>query len=367
MFLFAVAVTSLSPALPAIAAEFGAGLGRLGLIFTSNFLGFCAALSFSGCFSGRIPKSRFFVAGGLGLGLALAAMSAVPGLNFAYAAIFFVGGFGGLVESIGSAVAADLNPGRVGPALNLAQVFFALGALAGPMLTSAFIARGISWRLMYLGTGAVTLALFLPFLFARFPDPPEERFSWPALRGLARDGWFLGVLLVMAAYVGVEIGLWGWLATYLGRDLGFSVVRSGWAVSLFWLAMTAGRGVCSALLRRVPASRVLIGLTTLGLAATVPLVLPAARLPIWPIVVLLGLGLSGIWPTIVAYGSARHPGHRVLVFSAIVASGGLGGLVVPALVGALAEAAGFRSGLFLLVLLQAAMLGGLVLLGRRRA
>ena len=363
---FAVALNLMSLILPKLADEFHVGLGRLGIVFTANFLGYCIMLALTMLLAGRIPRSRVYLFCGLGMGLSLLAASISGGIYVFYLVTACIGGCGAIVESLGGAVLKDLNPERPNSVLNIFQVFFALGAMAGPLITGFLIERGVSWRWLYICNGLFALAVFLPMLGMRFSRVEEAPFSRAGLLLVLRDRWFLGMIAIMAIYVGAEVGVWGWLSTFTQKDLHFTPLRSSVALALFWFSMMIGRAVCSKIPPHVPLNLVLLVLFTLGSIATGLIWLFITPVSIWLLIFLVGMGFSGIFGIVLAYGSMKYPEHATMVFNLLFIGCALGGMLIPAMVGFISERTDFRGGLLFLACVQVLAVAIVIMLGRSK-
>lgn len=344
MAIFAVALTITSPLLPAIAESFALSMAESGVIFTVSFLGFVAFILIGGVLADRWGKRRVLAAALAGFTAALLAMPLAPSFPAACAITFFIGGFGGILESQIGALVVALNPDRPSYYLNLAQVFFGVGALVGPIAAGMLLAAGFDWRLCYAMLGALALALTGLFVAVRAPElASTDRISWLAFTGLVRDRRFLLICLCMLLYTGAEVGSWGWMSTFLTRSLGFSIVESSVAVGVFWTAMTVGRLLCGQLTLRYDLRTIVIGLAGLAALATLASGLVSARAAVWLVIAALGLTYSSQWPLIAAYGSERYTASSGTVFALLVGSGGLGTTVVPYLMGLIGEQVTIRA------------------------
>ena len=344
MAIFAVALTITSPLLPAIAASFALSMAESGVIFTVSFLGLVAFILVGGVLADRWGKRRVLAVALAGFTAALLAMPLAPSFAAVCGVTFFIGGFGGILESQIGALVVALNPERPSYYLNMAQVFFGVGALVGPIAAGMLLAAGFDWRLCYAMLGIVALILTVLFVAIRVPElASTDRISWAAFVALVRDRRFLLICLCMMLYTGAEVGSWGWMSTFLTRSLGFSIVESSVAVGLFWAAMTVGRLLCGQLTLRYDLRTIVISLAGLAAVATLASGLVEARAAVWVVIAALGLTYSSQWPLIAAYGSERYTASSGTVFALLVGSGGLGTTVVPYLMGLIGERATIRA------------------------
>ncbi|HEX9373714.1 MAG TPA: MFS transporter, partial [Roseiflexaceae bacterium] len=254
---------------------------------------------------------------------------------------------------------AEVFAARSASALNLLNVFFGVGAVAGPA------AAGLALRLW--GTALPALWLGVALLLLQAPlvpllaVPPRARqHHAQASRGapvLASPLlWALGLLMLI--YVGTETGIGGWTTTYLERTTAIGTAAAALMTSGFWLALTGGR-VVGALLGARVAPNTLLTLSLAGsLAGGALLAASTGNVALTTAAVLLtGLCFGPIFPTtfsIVTSTFRQAPGTAA---SVAVALGSVGGMLLPVLQGALLERSGPASSVLLVALGTLAMLG----------
>ena len=69
--------------------------------------------------------------------------------------------------------------------MNTIEGFFAVGAIVGPAVVATLIARGLSWKWLYVAAAAICVLLVAIASRVRYPDTHEER---GGARHAARDG-----------------------------------------------------------------------------------------------------------------------------------------------------------------------------------
>jgi fucose permease len=364
---YGLALFALGPCLTSIAQTFAIGLGATGAFFTTFFVGFIAGVLAAGYAAERVGKRRVVMAGLaiLGAGLGLLGVSpgpfAVPHLWWALAAMVVTGIGGATVESTASALAADVNPGREGLALNLMQAFFGFGAIAGPLVVGVVLRRGGAWQLHFLIAAGFS-ALILAALAAQpAPEKPAPPLPLRELGRLARQPALLALCGAMALYVGAEIGYTGWISALVQERLGATAARAATAVTAFWVMMTVGRLICTWLVAVTTPRRLLLTLAVGGgLASGATGLAPSPR---WGIAAAGAVGFfySGIFALVLTAASERFTRRRAAVFSLIMTSVGIGGMIVPAAMGVVAQAFALR---WAMALPAAAMVGLALLFAR---
>jgi fucose permease len=344
---------AVGPLLPALARQTGSPLGALGALISAFFAGALIAQVVSGPLNDRLGARPLLVAG-----LALAALGAA-GIALSHALPLtllcgVVAGVGHGAIDLGTSVLVAVTYARRNVvALNLLNVFFGLGAAAGPAVVSLALRRWGTplpalWLIVALALllAPVVALLHLPPL-ARAPDagkPVPVVYRAPLL-------WLLAALVLL--YVGLENGLGGWVAVYIQRTTALSLAEGALVASVFWGALTAGRLLAAIAGTRLPwlTSRTLL-LASVALALLGALALVGgtgnAGLTI-AAVTLIGLGFGPIFPTVMAITTTAFPASPGRAVGVAQTAGSIGGIAIPWLQGLVLLGLGARSGALFVV------------------
>jgi fucose permease len=350
--------------LPNLAANTSSNLAAIGAIFTALFLGSFIMQLIAGPLNDRLGQRPVLL---LGIGLQAAG---ICGIAVSHAlpltlACALVAGLGqGAVAVSTSVLIAQVFAARSASALNLINVFFGIGAVAGPAIAGQTLrVWGTALPALWISAGLILLQAPLVLRLASAPSGAQHDDQAAPGAALLRSPllWAFGGLLLL--YVGTETGIGGWTATYMQRTTTIGPASAALVTSGFWLALTGGR-VAGVLIGARVAAGVLLRLSLAGaLAGAVLLALSpgAAELTI-AAVILIGFCFGPIFPTalsMVTSTFARAPGTAA---SVVVALGSLGGMLLPWIQGLLLESRGPTASV---VLVAAGTLAMLVLdLGR---
>ena len=256
----------------------------------------------------------------------------------------------GLLESVLNAYIASLPDART--LLNRLHAFFGVGALLGPVL-AAWIVGFASWTVVWLVlamTCVPLLAGFLAIYPGQRPAEPAAQVSEPSappsgslLRATLRERGVLFGAVLLAVYVGIELGVGNWGFSYLIQARGLSRSLAGYSVSGYWLGLTAGRFLISPIAARIGATTVgmmyacMIGITvTATLAWLSPVGVGAIAA-----LVLLGFSLGPIFPTTMAMVPQLAEGRLGPTAIGVMNAGSVvGGAALPWLAGVIAQSTG---------------------------
>lgn len=344
MAVFAVALTITSPFLPEISSAFSVSMAQSGIVFTANFIGFAVFVFIGGILADRWGKKKVISFSLIGFTVSLLIFPLSVNFTMVCSVMFFIGGFGGIIESMVSALVADINPENTSYYINLSQVFFGIGALIGPISAGIVVSSGVEWKSYYYVIGAISVIFTVAFLYSKmdYISKPES-ITWAAFRELISDKKFLFVCLCMAFYTGTEVGTWGWMSTFLKENMKFSIEKSSVAVGLFWLSMTVGRVLCGHLTLRYKLKHIIAVLAYLSTIVVVLSGLLTNEVALWIIIAVVGLAFSSLFPLIVSYGENQQSGSKGTVFALLVGSGSLGTTIIPLFMGIIGEKVNIRT------------------------
>jgi fucose permease len=361
-FALGMLTAALGPALPDLAARSGSGLAALGTVITALFLGALMSLLVAGPLNDRLGQRPVLLAGAALLALGMLGLATSHDLLLMLACAAVAGLGHGAIDVSTNVLIAKVFAIRSAAALNLLNVFFGLGAVAGPAVAGlALRLWGTALPALWLGAGLVLLEAPLILLLddtqgqvAHAPPIQVAHADVSPLRSLRL--WAIGALVLL--YVGIENGLASWTTVYLERTTALDQATAALATSGFWLALTAGRMVAALAGVRLTAERMLLITLAGALASGALLVASTGRTQLTlAAVLLLGFCFGPIFPTALAIATAAFPRTPGMAASVVVAMGSVGGMMLPWFQGALLEHSGPAASVLLVAAGTLTMLG----------
>lgn len=328
-------VAAIGPSLPGMASAVGRPLPDLGVLLSALFTGMLVSQAAAGGLVDRygvrpaiLTSVVLYATGTITIPLAstltgMLVSGLVMGLGFGLASISM------------NSLAATLLPHRPGFVLNLINVWYAGGTVAGPFLASILLDRGTRAAHVLLVAGA-GMALLAPAAWLLVPvhrrtAPPHHRpptGPWRPSPALV----FIGVLVLL--YGGIEAGFGGWVASYVQQTTGVSAARAALLTSLFWLSYLLGRVVATVATLTIRPGYVLAATSLVTLAGGITLGFGHQRLtPTIVAIVLLGFGVGPVYPAMFALVTSRFRERPATAVSVTASLGSVGAIAFPWIMG----------------------------------
>ncbi len=321
-FILGISATMLGPTLSDLTARFAMPLDNGGIFITLHSTGAMLALVFVGRQYSRFAPRYLLALGPALTALGAFAIVAAPTRTLALAgALLFGLGFGSILIGPNILVAV-LYPDKATARLNAVNLFFGLGAIAGPQMVNIL---SDPWT-AYIVNGVAALALIPAFL--RFNLPPVA----PASDSTAPVNWvaFVPFAVLLFAYVGTDVGFSSWISTQMTTVAGSTAAVAALAMSLFFVGVTGGRALAIGVSRYLSSLHLLFVAISLMFGGAVLLVaFGATEWIALASAFIVGLGSGPIFPTTVAAMSETYPAQFAGVCGAVTALGDGGAMVIP--------------------------------------
>ncbi len=251
-------------------------------------------------------------------------------------------------------VAFGFSQGELAASVNLGFVFVALGALMSPTLADLLL-RTLDFRKT---VAVLALLCLVPAATAAIswsqhvPEPVEKADLVDAMSSLP----VLLAGLAFLFYAPIEFAVSTWGSTYLTRDQRFREERAAWLMSFFWLAFVVSRVLMTVLFHGeglqpgwTPYILFLLALAAAAMMGN----LAGAGTPRSAALglVLLGLAVGPIFPTLVAYCLHATDRGRGTAYGVMFALGSLGSAALAPILGLRARGKSVQPAMRLVALL----------------
>jgi MFS transporter, FHS family, glucose/mannose:H+ symporter len=248
-------------------------------------------------------------------------------------------------------------PHRVASSLSKLNVFFGVGALLGPMVALALLSAHAPYLFIFCGAAFYTtaIAFYLWRANASMAGGANERAGeiiekngadQPAAAleanqtttdkgegtlALLKHPLLIALTAINFLYVGLESSLGTWIYTFLQRADSLSGQQAAAGTTLLYTGLTLGRMISArACLHFNPKYITMTAMLLLTMAIFSLASWHGGAYGAMALVLLSGLGLGPIFPTVIAQNAIRFPTATGLTTTLVIASGYVGGILLPA-------------------------------------
>lgn len=310
--------TLLGASWPFMAVDFNIPVGHAGFISTIIALGTIFSSLLTHLLVKHLGTGKVTVISVAMTAVALLGFSLAP--SFWYLIIFAIPlGLG--AGAVDSALNEFIARHYAAKHMNWLHSFWGVGALLGPALVALLTSQNFSWRSGYFSVSIIQFILVGILLFSlpmwrKFQhedDISEDQSQQKANKGIFSPLRAKGALLALFAfflYITIEgtINLWG--ASYLVASKNVLPQTAAGGVSIFFIGLTAGR-MLSGFASTKFSNEFLIRLgSLLVIGGLVLLLFPLPSYLTISILVIIGLGLAPIFPSLLHQTPIYFAGHN---------------------------------------------------------
>lgn len=290
----------------------------------------------------------------------LVASIVLLGLSHSFAAVFCAAlgvGFGSsLTQVMIQALLSDQHGEQRSIALTESNVAASLTATMTPLSIGILIGAGITWRMVSI-LAVIFLSLIVMFFF-RQPIPNPTILQDQTVTGRARLSSFFWLFwLVLFLVVAVEMAFAVWGTEFFVNVAGMERAAAALAFGAFPAAMFIGRAIGSRLTRNwstIPLLLVALGITLVGF-----LIFWLSPVAVFNVIGLFvsGLGIANLYPLTlsVAVGAAGELTNEASAHASLGVGTAL--LVIPLILGRIADAVGLQNAYGIVIVLIVAAIG----------
>ncbi len=332
---------------PSIRADFGIPLDSLGLLLFASVTGYTTSTFLSGVLVGRIGVGRLLAISCALTGAALVGYTLVPVWWMMVLLGVMAGlGAGAIDAGLNTYAAAHFRPGLV----QWLHASYGIGITLGPIIMTLALTTLDSWRVGYRVVAGFQVLMALAFALTlpwwgnqqeRAADDAQEKrltdYKTPLTETIRRPRVWLSILLFFL-YVGAEVSLGTWAYTLLTESRGIAPQMAGFWAGGYWATFTIGRILAGLFAHRLSIDTLVQGGLTLALLGAGLLWWNPFEVANLLAVTLIGLAVAPIFPALISGTSQRVEARFAAnTIGMQMAATGLGGAVIPSLVGVLAR------------------------------
>lgn len=253
----------------------------------------------------------------------------------------------GASSNFGNYTVNSLAPGRAG-FLNVLHAMFSIGAFCFPifltLLTRADAGRWVTACYLMVAMGVLSWLLYFSIPDFQGPQETKEKKKGEDGLGFFREPLFYLCTGTLFFYLCAEQGVIGWLITYFVDTGSLSSALSQLMASVMWIMMLAGRLTVAWASGRVKKEKLLIIMGAGFVCFFFWLLLCRSTALIVIGIMGFGYSMAGIYPTTVSF-CGRLIQKYSMAWSFILTLASFGSILMPMVIGRIAEYAGIASGM----------------------
>ncbi len=354
IFCLGVSAAAIGPILPFLADDVNVGLDTAGLLLTAFFIGSIGSSALV-AFALHGRDTRILCAVGLSAQLlGTMALGFAPNWELVLVSGLVIGTGDGFVVA-GTHILMPATSNDVPSALNRLNLWFAAGAVAGPIWTGAILATTGDREVVYAGICVLLVCALVLMITAdvtvhRALPAPDEEFKPPR----SATAWVMGAVLFL--YVGAEFGLGAWVSTFARDTANAGVFGAAMISAGYWAALAVGRLVTAWYFRGQRDPWWLLRMSCLGAGiSAIVLTLSSGNIALVGLSALgAGFFFGPIWPTVTAIAAE---GADSGTMATTVTLGNAGGVAIPWAQGKVLVGTGATQGLAVTAVLCGLMFG----------
>ncbi|MGH9405658.1 MAG: MFS transporter [Terriglobia bacterium] len=360
MFVFGVVLLLMGSLLPALAM----GGVRAGSLGSFPLAGILIATVLIGPVLDKAGAKPALVIALATIAVAISLMPSLSSYRALAAAALVYGLGGGVLNTATNALVADVSASGRAAALNLLGFSFSFGAIAAPLLGS-LVGRRFPVASMLRVLGAAPVVVLVLVLFLRFPTPSHGGVPLRSLLGVLKNPlvWLFGLLLLFES--GNENCMFVWTGKVAQELLSVTAQRAELALVGLSIALGAGRLLALLWLKWLGNQRTLLLSAAVTIAGALVAMSDRTFAGMAAGFVVIGLGMSAIYPTALGFAGDCFQGQTGTIFGAIIAVSLIGGIAGP-IAGGWAAAANPARVLIIPIVAAAAVMCLTLVLARTR-
>jgi len=334
--------------LPEFLKNFNLNYSRGSDILIFNFLGFMVGTLITGFIVKIFGKNKLVIFSSFLIIIGIIGLTSTTSFILIKISLFLFGIGLGLMQVAGNSIIVDSVPHNKGKYLNLLTFYYGTGTIIASLYASILLSHYFNWKGVYqlslvLPATLLIFSILVIFLSDKKPsfENNETNTSYYGKGIIKIDVLLLAGILCFD--IAAEIGIASWMVEFLNKNKNFTIGKSTFYLSLFFMLLTIGRLLGSFLVERIAYTKILF----CAISFAILFIFLGIFLP--PIFAVLlpatGFCFSVIFPTTIALASDRYKKNIERILSILLFSGSIGGMIGPWLIGKISYISNLSIGL----------------------
>ena len=290
---------------PLFTSVFGFSMSQVGLIVSASYLGNLICLLFGGMILDRIGRKRAMAA--FIAALAFSEILLLFGSEYAILLIgFFLAlGISTLLNTTINLISDSFSATKSLMLLNALFFLQGIGTSGSQLILSAYSSSIKVWNGVLIAMAVLLVPLAIAVLRMKDEGNTAQESKTGNESGVAKmeTGMIVLIALTLGLYLIAEHGITNYIIMYGTEFIGITAAEAGFALSLYSAGIMIGRLVLGTIVDRIGAERMLF----LSLAAATVIASAAFGFSMLPLLFLVGLAISIVYPTTVSLVRKHAP------------------------------------------------------------
>ncbi|MBC7334517.1 MAG: MFS transporter, partial [Actinobacteria bacterium] len=320
-----------------IGESFNIGVRTQSIVFPFNYFGQIVIVFFIGYFADKFGKKITHIISIFLLGLFALLFKFINSFPLLLAVFLFTGIFGISINTISDAVVSDSFEKRKGIYLNIAHVFFSLGAMTSPVIFNLVFSRTSNFRTIYFILFFMSFVILFLVAVAKYPQKDGTQIRPAIIFSILKNHKLITICIFATISFGTLHAVAGWIPTLFQKNLNISEAFSNYSLSIFWFAVTIGRILVATLSKKLDEITLMKWLNILAFCFLAISFFLNSYLLLTIDYFIFGIVVGGLIPLIIAYSAKIYPEHSSTRIATVFSFGATGMLIIPMVIGMLGE------------------------------
>jgi MFS family permease len=273
------------------------------------------------------------------------------------AMIFLFGLGGGIINGAASALVADLYTEKKGAYLSFLGVFWGIGALSLPLITSILLKTGMGYPAILSIIGALALIPVVLFLVLKCPEAKNSGgIPYRKYLGMLKNPTILLIGFFLFFQSGFETLTTTWTPRYFMEVFSSDTQRALLSLTFMSISLTASRLLLGYILKKAQAWKVLLAGLLITFSGLIIMKFGTTYTEGLTGICLLGFGAAAAFPVMLGYVGTMFPDISGAAFSLVLVMALTGNMLLNALGGMVFEKYDVASFSVFMIVLVAVML-----------
>ena len=320
LFIAAFYVSLISPILIEIGNSLGSAVENVILLTSYHMIGALFGTILSPFLNRKLKRINIFIIFYITLLPCMIILSFASNIIVFFITYFFAGFIFGIIWIQANTNMLESTLENKDSVVSIGHSFYAIGAIAAPIVSSSFIKSGIDWRhLYYFVIFFIIINIILFITLRRKIDnisPIQKTVSLKIVFANKKTNLYLFLtVIILFFYVTSEAVLTIWSPTFFRMLKHFDVQSAGLMLTFLWIGILAGRLLVGFLSYRIKTGYMLIILTIISIISLIFLVYSDIKFINYLAMFFAGFGFSGIVPLLLSSAGSFFPKGKEIIMT----------------------------------------------------